>query len=73
MKILVVDDEASIREMLKQGLAQMGEFTTEVAHNGLEAIEKIENDVFDLVLTDVKMPEMDGIELLKIIKGQGPS
>ena len=72
MKILVVDDEASIREMLKQGLAQMGEFTTEVAHNGSEAIEKIENDVFDLVLTDVKMPEMDGIELLKIIKGTRP-
>ncbi len=72
MKILVVDDEAPIREMLKQGLSQMGEFTIEVTHNGLEAIEKIENDVFDLVLSDMKMPEMDGIELLKIIKGTRP-
>jgi len=72
MKILVVDDEAPIREMLRQGLKQMGEFTTEIAHNGPEAIEKIENDVFDLVLTDVKMPGMDGIELLKIIKGTRP-
>ena len=72
MKILVVDDEAPIREMLRQGLSRMGEFTTEIAHNGPEAIEKIENDVFDLVLTDVKMPGMDGIELLKIIKGTRP-
>jgi len=72
IKILVVDDEAPIREMLRQGLTQMGEFTVEIAHNGPEAIEKIENDVFDLVLSDVKMPEMDGIELLKIIKGTRP-
>ena len=72
MKILVVDDEAPIREMLKQGLSQMGEFTVEVTHNGPEAIEKIENDVFDLVLTDMKMPGMDGIELLKTVKGTRP-
>src|SRR4030043_531168 len=72
MKILVVDDEAPVREILKKGLSQMGGFSVEVARNGLEAIEKIENDVFDLVLTDVKMPEMDGIELLKIIKGTRP-
>jgi DNA-binding NtrC family response regulator len=72
MKILVVDDEAPIREMLKKGLSQMGGFTIDVAQNGQEAIEKIEKDVFDLVLTDLKMPEMDGIELLKTIKGTRP-
>lgn len=72
MKILVVDDEAPIREMLKKGLPQMGGFTVDVAQNGQEAIEKIEKDVFDLVLTDLKMPEMDGIELLRTIKGTRP-
>ncbi len=72
MKILVVDDEAHVREMLKRGLSQLGEFTVEAAQNGVEAVEKIEKDVFDLVLTDLKMPEMDGIELLKTIKGTRP-
>jgi DNA-binding NtrC family response regulator len=72
MKILVVDDEAPIREMIKKGLSQMGGFNVEVAQGGLEAIEKIEKDVFDLVLTDLKMPEMDGLELLKTIKGTRP-
>jgi two-component system response regulator AtoC len=72
MKILVVDDEVPIREMIKKGLSQMGGFNVETAHNGLEAIERVEKDIFDLVLTDLKMPEMDGLELLKNIKGIRP-
>ncbi len=72
MKILVVDDEAALREMLKKGLTQIGGFSVEVAQNGFEAIEKVEKDIYDLVLTDLKMPEMDGIELLKTIKGTRP-
>jgi DNA-binding NtrC family response regulator len=72
MKILVVDDEAPIREMIKKGLSQMGGYSVEVAQNGKEAIEKLEKDIFDLVLTDIKMPEMDGLELLKNIKGTRP-
>ncbi len=72
MKILVVDDEAHIREMIKKGLSQMGGYSVEVAQNGKEAIEKLEKDIFDLVLTDIKMPEMDGLELLKNIKGTRP-
>jgi DNA-binding NtrC family response regulator len=69
---LVVDDEAPVRDMIKKGLSQMGGYNVEVAKNGLEAIEKIEKDVFDLVLTDLKMPEMDGLELLKTLKGIRP-
>jgi DNA-binding NtrC family response regulator len=72
MKILVVDDEAPVREMIKKGLSQMGGYSVEVAQNGFEAMEKIEKDIFDLVLTDLKMPEMDGLELLKTVKGTRP-
>jgi DNA-binding NtrC family response regulator len=72
MKILVVDDEAPIRDMLQKGLSQRGGFLVQVAQNGVEAVEKIEKDVFDLVLTDLMMPEMDGLELLKTVKGTRP-
>ena len=72
MKILVVDDEAPVRDIIRKGLSQMGGFSVEAAQSGPEAIEKIEKDVFDLVLTDLKMPEMDGLQLLKTIKGTRP-
>jgi DNA-binding NtrC family response regulator len=72
MKILVVDDEAPVRDMIRKGLSQMGGFSAEVAQTGSEALQKIEKDVFDLVLTDLKMPEMDGIQLLRTIKGTRP-
>jgi DNA-binding NtrC family response regulator len=72
MKILVVDDEVPVREMLKKGLSQMGGFSVEVAQNGSEALKKTEEDVFDLLLTDMKMPEMDGLELLKLVKAMWP-
>ena len=72
MKILVVDDEVQIREMLRKNLTQMGGFPVEVASGGVEALEKIEKDVFDLVLTDLKMPEMGGMDLLKALKGTRP-
>ncbi len=71
-KILVVDDEVQVREMLRRNLTQMGGFPVDVASNGVEALEKIEKDIFDLVLTDLRMPEMDGIELLKSIKANRP-
>jgi len=68
MKILVVDDEAPIRELLRRGLTQLGGYAVEVARDGAEALEKMEKEVFDLVLTDLVMPEMNGIELLRKIK-----
>ncbi len=71
-KILVVDDEAPLREILQRGLTQMGGYWVEVAQNGQEAIEKVEKEIFDLILTDLMMPEMDGMELLKILKGTRP-
>jgi len=72
IKILIVDDEAPIREVLQRGLSQMGGFLVDTAKNGQEAIEKVERETFDMVLTDLMMPEMDGMELLRIVKGTRP-
>ncbi len=72
MRILVVDDEAPVRDVVKKGLSKMGGYDVEAAQSGAEAVEKMEKDAFDLVLTDLKMPEMDGLALLKAIKGTRP-
>lgn len=70
--ILVVDDEAPIRDALRKSLTLAGGYHVETAESGSDAIDKIERNFFDLVLTDLKMPDMDGIELLKAIKGTRP-
>jgi DNA-binding NtrC family response regulator len=72
MKILIVDDEAPVREFLKKGITKLTGFSAEVAQDGSDAIRKIEADLFDLVLTDMKMPVLDGIDLLKTIKEMEP-
>lgn len=72
MKVLIVDDEAPIREFLRKGITKLTGFAVEVAQDGAEAIRKIEGDLYDLVLTDMKMPVVDGIDLLKAIKEREP-
>ncbi|MBN1299882.1 MAG: sigma-54-dependent Fis family transcriptional regulator [Melioribacteraceae bacterium] len=62
-KILIVDDEKAIRDSLKVVLEDEG-YITAIAQDGLEALEKIEKDDYDVVLTDIKMPNLDGMELL---------
>ena len=69
--ILVVDDEDSIRRVLVRILEPMGAHVV-CAGNGLEALRAIEKEPFDLVITDVLMPEMDGIELIPLIKKKRP-
>jgi len=70
-KILLVDDEADIREVLSLALSDMGYRVLE-AENGLQALEIFSDVRPALVLTDIKMPGMDGIELLKRIKHENP-
>ncbi|MHC4223777.1 MAG: HD domain-containing phosphohydrolase [Planctomycetota bacterium] len=62
--ILVVDDEPMIREILKETLVQEGHRVSE-AENGEVACQRIDQESYDLVLTDVKMPVMDGFTLMK--------
>ena len=62
-KILVIDDEKSIRNTLKEILEYEGHEVQDAA-DGLEGLKKIEAEKFDIVLCDIKMPKMDGLELL---------
>jgi len=66
-RILVVDDEKPIRDFLYEALTQLGGFYVELAEDGEEALKKIEKENFDLVLTDMKMPKMDGLKLISEI------
>jgi DNA-binding NtrC family response regulator len=65
--ILVVDDEPSARDLCKEILKGQG-YCVEVAESGARALEILESGQVDIVLTDVRMPGMDGMDLLKIIK-----
>jgi DNA-binding NtrC family response regulator len=69
--ILVVDDKDSVRRMLADTLVSNGH-QVEVARNGNSAVEKAKGNHFDLVLTDLKLPEMDGLEVLNAVKESDP-
>ena len=62
-KILVIDDQRSIRTTLSDILQYEGH-TVELAENGSEGLQKFQNEAFDIVLTDIKMPDVDGMEVL---------
>ncbi len=70
-KILIVEDEKSMREVLKILLEGENYLVTPVS-DGLEGISYIDKDIFDLVITDVKMPRIDGLELLRKTKEISP-
>jgi len=71
VKILVVEDEEIIRLMFKQSFESWG-FNVDIAENGKEAIEKCQNEFYNIVVTDLNMPVMDGMELLKKLKSKWP-
>jgi two-component system, response regulator, stage 0 sporulation protein F len=70
-KILVADDEMSIRLLYSEELKEEG-YEVYMASNGREALEVVERIPLDLVILDIKMPEMDGIEALRQIKEKRP-
>ncbi|RLC47581.1 MAG: hypothetical protein DRH70_03040 [Candidatus Coatesbacteria bacterium] len=71
INVLVVDDQDCLVELLADIVNGLG-FGSEMAHDGLEAIEKFDEGNFQMVITDIKMPRMDGIELMKRIKENRP-
>jgi len=70
-KILIVDDEEGMRRLLARLLFKAG-YETALAANGAEALALVGSDHFDLVVTDIKMPEMDGLQLLQEIRAFDP-
>ena len=70
--ILIVDDEPTVSRVVKHTLAELT-LDVVIADSGKEAIEICAHRSFDLVISDVRMPEMDGIELLQILAHDYPS
>ena len=69
-RILVVDDEQIIRDSISFVLKKEG-YTIEEAPNGKVAFDKISEEPFDVVITDIEMPVMNGLELIKAVKDSG--
>jgi len=69
--ILIIDDERSIRNTLKE-ILEYEKFDVSEAEDGQEGIKKVETSKFDLVLCDIKMPKMDGLEVLEKIQEKFP-
>ena len=68
-KILIIEDEAAIRRVLTKILSEENDsYKVEEAENGIQGLEKIKSNDYDLVLCDIKMPKMDGVEVLEAVK-----
>jgi CheY-like chemotaxis protein len=73
-KVLVVDDEETLTWSMTKTLAKdKGKYELVIANTGSEALNVLERDPIDVVVTDIKMPDIDGLELLSIIRKQYPS
>ena len=71
-QILVVDDEPSIRETLAMLLVSVG-YDVAMAENGVGAVSQLSSTVPDVIVTDLNMPQMSGIELISHVRSQYPS
>ena len=70
-KILIVDDDDAIRTTMKAILEDEG-YTVDTASTGKEAIARTEKDVYNLALLDIRLPDMEGVDLLKLMKDPTP-
>ena len=68
-KILIIEDEAAIRRVLVKILSEENDsYQVDEAEDGVAGLDKIKNNDYDLVLCDIKMPKMDGVEVLEEVK-----
>jgi DNA-binding NtrC family response regulator len=70
-KILVIDDEDIVRRSCSRTLSPLG-YEVTLTESSLDGLRMIDDEEFDLVLTDIKMPDMDGIEVLKQVREKFP-
>ena len=68
MKILIVDDEELICWALKRCLERHAEYSVYCSYTGSDALQKIMEDRYDVVITDLRLPDMSGVELIKKMK-----
>jgi two-component system, chemotaxis family, chemotaxis protein CheY len=69
-EIMVVDDEAGIRALLSDALIAKG-FSVTLAKNGKDSLNQLKKHHFDLLITDINMPQLNGLELIKVMKKKG--
>lgn len=68
-KVLVVDDSPTMRKMIMASLRSLNEIVFDEAGSGLEAIERLALDPISLILLDMNMPDMHGLDVLKFVRG----
>lgn len=68
-KVLVIDDNPTIVELVRQAVRMHGKYDVVVAYDGVEGLEKFQNQHPDCVIVDVKMPRMDGYQVVRCIRG----
>ncbi len=67
-KVLVVDDSPTMRQLIVFALKRVREISITEANDGVDGLKKISSDKYDLVLTDINMPIMDGLKLVSLIR-----
>jgi CheY-like chemotaxis protein len=72
-KVLIVDDEEDICDIIESNLNDIGIDSVDVAHSGTEAINLVSKNQYDLVISDVKMEEMNGIEFFHLLRSMNDS
>ncbi len=67
--VLIVEDSKAIRSMIRIALEEAGDFFAVEAGNGFEALKALPSKRFDLIITDINMPDINGLELIGYVKG----
>ncbi len=67
--VLIVEDSKAIRSMIRVALEEAGDFFAVEAGNGFEALKTLPSKRFDLIITDINMPDINGLELIGYVKG----
>jgi CheY-like chemotaxis protein len=70
-QILIVEDDEAMREFLCQAISRSG-YYVEAVQDGAEALRRVEESHFDLLLTDIRMPGLDGLELARLVRRRYP-
>lgn len=71
MKVLLIEDNEDLREAFKEQISFLGHLVVE-AHNGLEGLKVLSTQTVDLVISDIQMPQLDGVSFLKEAKSKYP-